>query len=70
MELLDNIVKESCIDIYFKEEGYLSKLHNSILDQIREYHDIINIDGVNYVVENKKYTDLIVPDLIVPDLPN
>ena len=67
MEFLNKIVKESFIDIYFKEEGYLSKLHNCIIDQIKESHDIINIDGVNFVVDIDNPN---VPDLIMPDLPN
>lgn len=69
MEILNNIVKESFIDIYFKEEGYLSKLHNCILEQIKESHDIINIDGVNFVVDNDD-KNIPAQALIIPDLPN
>ena len=73
MELLELKVKEAFIDIYFKDEGYLVKTHNSIIDQIKFAYETYIKDGKEYIdiniVSSPADSDIKVKDLELPVLP-
>lgn len=45
MDLLVTKVKESFIEIYFKEEGYLLKTQNKIIEQIKASNEVVIVDN-------------------------
>lgn len=49
MFLLEDKVKKAFIDIYFKDDGYLQKMHNNIIEQIEATTGIIKLDGKVYI---------------------
>lgn len=49
MFLIEDKVKNAFIDIYFKDEGYLIKLHNNFLRQIKDVAGIIELEGEKYI---------------------
>jgi len=61
MFLLEDKVKKAFIDIYFKDDGYLQKMHNNIIEQIEATTGIIKLDG-------KVYID-VKPRIEMPDFP-
>ncbi len=67
MELLKKKVKEAFIKIYFKEEGYLQKTHNKIIEQIKAAHEVVIIDNEEFIeiTKENKTTEL----LKIPQLP-
>jgi hypothetical protein len=66
MELLERKVKDAFIEIYFKDEAFLVKTHNRIINQIKEVYEIIIIDDKEYI-DMSSYNK---PDIKLPDLPD
>jgi DNA-directed RNA polymerase len=61
MNLLEQLVKETFIDIYFKDEGYLDKVHQGILNLINKTKGVLYINGKAYVDCKEQ--------IPIPDLP-
>lgn len=52
MYTLEKLVKEAFINIYFKDEGYIYKLHKHIFDTIRCSTDAIMFENYKIDKEN------------------
>ena len=52
--LLERRVKDAFIDIYFKEEGYLAKTHEYIINQISNIYEIHKENGKMYINKERK----------------
>lgn len=52
MELLEYKVKEAFIEIYFKNEGFLIKTHNNLIEQIKSVYETEIINGIEYIIIN------------------
>ena len=52
MYTLEKLVKEAFINIYFKDEGYIYKLHKHIFDTIRCATDAIMFENYKIDKEN------------------
>nr|QWO71472.1 RNA polymerase [Termitomyces sp. T70a] len=67
MLLLEKMVKEAFIEIYFKDEGYLNKLHKHFMEEILSATDTFNSNnnGDNIYVVNRMTKEV----LRIPNLP-
>nr|QWO71467.1 RNA polymerase [Termitomyces sp. K1Aa] len=67
MLLLEKMVKEAFIEIYFKDEGYLNKLHKHFREEILSATDTFNSNnnGDNIYVVNRMTKEV----LRIPNLP-
>ena len=64
MNILEILVKQAFIEIYFKDGNYLKTMHDHILKQIYSYTDVmINSKGEEYIKVNGK-------DYVIPQIPN
>lgn len=50
MTLLEKMIKKCLINIYFKDQSYLTKMHNHLIAQIKSYVDVITEDGIEKVI--------------------
>lgn len=56
MSYLETRVKSAFIEIYFKDESYIEKMHNNLIEQIKSYKQSVIVDGEEFVeIGNKKY---------------
>nr|QWO71463.1 RNA polymerase [Termitomyces sp. T99] len=67
MLVLEKLVKEAFIEIYFKDEGYLNKLHKHFMEEILSATDTFNSNnnGDNIYVVNRMTKEV----LRIPNLP-
>jgi DNA-directed RNA polymerase len=66
MGLLERLVKEAFIEIYFSDNTYVQTLHNQLLDQIRDLTETkLNEDGeeICLVPKGKNKTEMVIPQL-------
>ena len=64
MNILEILVKQAFIEIYFKDGNYLKTMHDHILKQIYSYTDVMrNSNGEEYIKVNGK-------DYVIPQIPN
>ena len=63
MPLIDKLVKEAFIEIYFKNGNYLKLMHEHIVNQIKSYTETIkDSKGLEHVNINGK-------DFVIPQIP-
>jgi hypothetical protein len=56
MAIMENEVKKSFIEIYFKDQNYIEKMHNNLIEQIRSYKQTQIINGEEIIeIDNKVY---------------
>ena len=70
MSIIENKVKTSFIEIYFKNGNYIEKMHNHIVDQIKSYAGINYIDnnGKQFIKIDKKYMEIPnIPEQFISD---
>jgi DNA-directed RNA polymerase len=58
MENIENEIKISFIEIYFKDKNYLEKMHENILDQIRSYKTTEIKDGKEIININNEIIEI------------
>ena len=49
MSIIEDKVKTSFIEIYFKDGNYLEKMHRNLIDQIKSYNNTVIKDGNEYI---------------------
>ena len=62
MSIIEDKVKTSFIEIYFKDGNYLEKMHKHLIEQIKSYNNTIIKDGNEYIEINNV-------DYLLPKIP-
>jgi DNA-directed RNA polymerase len=69
MEIIENKVKITFIEIYFADSNYLEKMHKNLIDQIKSYIDKDDIQIINteeYInIDKKLYKLPILPEAFI-----
>ena len=66
MSIIENKVKTSFIEIYFKDGNYLEKMHRNLIDQIKSYNNTVIKDGIEYIeISNVLYKLPQIPEAFI-----
>ena len=66
MSIIEDKVKTSFIEIYFKDGNYLEKMHKHLIDQIKSYNNTIIKEDIEYIeIDNVLYILPKIPEAFI-----